>query len=278
MNINGAFFQEYAAPGIIEEVAGVDYGILKKHTYYSTTRERETKVNVLLPPGYSENEKYPVLYALHGYWGDEDTIVNMGRVQQMLGNLIAAGEAEKMIVVFPYIYTSKTQETCSGLDSANCRNYDNFVNDLTTDLMPYMEQTFSVKTGRENTAITGFSMGGREALFIGVTRINLFRYIGATCPAPGLTPGIDSNMTHPGQLKERELTIDETTPYFLLLTAGSQDDVVWDHPSKYHDILNHNGVNHVWHTVSTGGHDDTSVQSHLYNYLRAIFKMDLNGG
>ncbi|MDE7104809.1 MAG: esterase family protein [Ruminococcus sp.] len=26
-----------------------------------------TNVNVLLPPGYSENETYPVLYAMHGY-------------------------------------------------------------------------------------------------------------------------------------------------------------------------------------------------------------------
>ena len=123
-----------------------------------------------------------------------------------------------MIVVFPYLYTSKTQETCSGLDPENCRNYDNFINDLTTDLMPYIESTFSVKTGRENTAITGFSMGGREALFIGITHADLFYYIGAACPAPGLTPTTDSNMAHPGQLKESELIIEETTPCFLLLT------------------------------------------------------------
>ncbi len=266
------WMKEHAADGITEEAAGVDYGTQNKYTYYSTTRGRETKVNVLLPPGYSEGGEYPVLYALHGYWGDEDTLADMGKVREMLGNLIHSGEAEKMIVVFPYLYTSKTQETCSGLDPENCRNYDNFINDLTTDLMPYIESTFSVKTGRENTAITGFSMGGREALFIGITRADLFYYIGAACPAPGLTPTTDSNMAHPGQLKESELIIEETTPCFLLLTAGERDDVVVDYPSLYHDILNRNGVEHIWHTVSDGGHDENSVRSHMYNYLRAIFK------
>ena len=95
----------------------------------------------------------------------------MGKVRNMLGNLMSTDDAEKMIVVFPYIYTSKEQENCSGLDLQNSLNYDNFINDLTTDLMPYINSNFSVKTGRENTAITGFSMGGRESLFIGLTQM-----------------------------------------------------------------------------------------------------------
>ena len=96
-----------------------------------------------------------------------------------------------MIVVFPYIYTSKTKEACDGLNLENSLNYDNFIHDLTNDLMPYIEKNFSVKTGRENTAITGFSMGARESLFIGLTRSDLFGYVGAACPAPegGVTIG-----------------------------------------------------------------------------------------
>lgn len=262
---------EYAKDGITDALTGVDYGNLQKYTYYSTTRERVTNVNVLLPPGYSQDEKYPVLYALHGYWENEDSLVNMSQAQNMLGNLIASGEAEKMIIVFPYTYTSKTQEACSALDLANSLNYDNFINDLTTDLMPYIESTFSVKTGRENTAITGFSMGGRESLFIGCTRSDLFGYIGAVCPAPGLTPGTDLS-SHPGQLQESELNTGAYKPYLMLLTGGDNDIVVFNQPSLYHNILTTNGVDHVWHTVSTGQHNDTSVQPHMYNYLRNLFK------
>lgn len=178
-----------------------------------------------------------------------------------------------MIVVFPYIYTSKTQEVCSGLNLENSLNYDNFINDLVTDLMPYIEKNFSVKTGRENTAITGFSMGGRESLFIGLTRSDLFAYVGAACPAPGLTPGTDLSM-HPGQLQENQLKPAHNSPYLLMITGGGQDGTVGSQPSAYHNILTSNGVDHVWHYVTTGGHDSSSVQPHFYNYLRYIFKAD----
>lgn len=262
---------EYAIAGCTEEHSGVEYGTLTKYQYYSTTRERMTNVNVLLPPEYSENETYPVLYAMHGYWENEDSLVAMGKVRNMLGNLISTGDAEKMIVVFPYIYTSKTQEACSGLDLANSLNYDNFINDLTTDLMPYINSHFSVKTGRENTAITGFSMGGRESLFIGLTRSDLFGYVGASCPAPGLTPGADLSM-HPGQLQENQLKPAYDMPYLLMVTGGGKDGTVGNQPSVYHNILSTNGIDHIWHSVTSGGHDASSVQPHFYNYLRFIFK------
>ena len=262
---------EYVPNGYTDEQSSVEYGTLKKYQYYSTTRERQTNVNVLLPPGYNENETYPVLYAMHGYWETEDSLVKMSQARNILGNLIAKGEAKKMIVVFPYIYTSKYQESCSGLDLANSLNYDNFINDLTNDLMPYIESNFSVKKGRENTAITGFSMGGRESLFIGLTRSDLFGYVGASCPAPGLTPGADLSM-HPGQLQENQLKPAYDNPYLIMITGGGNDGTVGSQPSAYHNILTTNNVDHVWHYVTTGGHDFSSVQPHFYNYLRAIFK------
>ncbi len=262
---------EYAASGITDKKNGVDYGNLKKYSYNSTTRGRMTNVNVLLPPGYNQNEKYPVLYAMHGYWEDEDSLMNMGKVQNILGNLIASGEAEKMIVVFPYIFTSKTQEKCSGMDLTNSLAYDNFINDLVTDLMPYIENNFSIKKGRTNTAITGFSMGGRESLFIGMTRSDLFGYVGSACAAPGLTPGA-SLASHPGQLKENELKPKYDMPYLILLTCGGNDTVVYDQPAAYSRFLKQNGVDHLYHNVSMGGHGDSSVQPHFYNLLRGLFK------
>lgn len=261
---------ENAKSGVTMAQNGVDYGSLKKYTYYSTTRERTTNVNVLLPAGYDSSKKYPVLYAMHGYWENEDSLMKMGAVQNMLGNLIASNEAEEMIVVFPYIYTSKTQESCSGMDLQNSLNYDNFINDLFTDLMPYIEKTFSVKTGRENTAITGFSMGGRESLFIGLTRSDVFGYIGSACPAPGLTPGDPSS--HPGQIQENEVKPAYDTPYLILLSAGGNDTVVYNFPESYHNMMTKNGAEHIYHFVNSGGHGDSTVQPHFYNLLRGLFK------
>lgn len=257
----------------------VDYGTLDKVTYYSQTAERDTNVNILLPAGYSENEKYPVLYILHGYWGNEDSMLDSGdsslKIPQIIGNLVSNGEAEKMIVVFPYIYTSNTQKTVTGMDLANSLNYDNFINDLVNDLMPFVETNYSAATGRENTAVTGFSMGGRESLFIGFTRPDLFGYIGAVCPAPGLTPGDDLNL-HPGQLQESELLIKEgeDIPYLIMISAALNDGVVGNSPEKYHDILIENNVDHVWNLITNGDHGGRGIRPHIYNFAKAIFKAD----
>ena len=173
------------------EQAGVQYGTVKSGSYYSTTCKRNKPYNILLPANYSSSKKYPVLYCMHGYWENQDRMIIKGNgtmyTRQIIGNAIAAGEAEDMIVVFPYIYSSATQDSCSAMDNANNAAYDNFINDLVVDLMPHIESTYSVKTGRDNTAITGFSMGGRESLLIGMKRSDLFGYVGAICPAPGVT-------------------------------------------------------------------------------------------
>ena len=245
-----------------QERAGVQYGTVKSGTYYSTTCNRSKPYNILLPANYDESKKYPVLYVMHGYWENQDRMITKGNstmyTRQIIGNAIADGEAEDMIVVFPYIYSSATQTDCTAMDDANNAAYDNFINDLTKDLMPYIEKTYSVKTGRENTAITGFSMGGRESLLIGMQRPDLFSYIGAICPAPGVT----------GDFKWKS----GEEPHLLFLTAGSNDEVVYSTPNGYHESFTKNGVPHIWHYVNGGYHGDNSIHAHLYNFVRAVFK------
>ena len=246
-----------------QEKAGVQYGTVKAGTYYSTTCNRNKPYNILLPANYSTDKQYPVLYVMHGYWENQDRMIIKGNgtmyTRQIIGNAIADGSAEDMIVVFPYIYSSATQENCSAMDNANNAAYDNFINDLTKDLMPHIEKTYSVKTGRENTAITGFSMGGRESLLIGMKRPDLFGYVGAICPAPGVTGAFKWNS-------------EEEAPSLLFITAGSNDTVVYSNPENYHNNFTKNGVPHIWHYVNGGYHGDNSIHAHIYNFVRAVFK------
>ena len=263
---------------ITKKLDNVDYGCLEKVTYFSKTANRITNVNILLPVGYSEDKKYPVLYVLHGYWGNEDSIPydEANKITEIIGNLINNGEAKEMITVFPYIYTNNTQPKATALDLENSLNYDNFINDLLTDLMPFIEDKYPIKTGKENTAITGFSMGGRESLFIGFSRSDIFGYIGAVCPAPGLTPGIDLNL-HPGQLKESELVFknSDKAPYLVMISAAKNDEVVENYPEKYHNILTNNGVKHIWHPITNGDHGGCSVRAHMYYFVKEIFMHNL---
>ncbi len=244
------------------EVSGVQYGTVQASSYWSTTCNREKKYNVLLPAGYSTSKKYPVLYVMHGYWENQDRMILTGNgtmyTRQIIGNAIAAGEAEDMIVVFPDIYSSATQASCSAMDDANNAAYDNFINDLIKDLMPHIEKTYSVKTGKDNTAITGFSMGGRESLLIGMQRSDLFGYVGSICAAPGVTGSFNWDS--------------DEAPYLLFMTAGSNDTVVYDSPVGYHNSFTANGVPHIWHYVNGGYHGDNSIHAHLYNFVRAVFK------
>ena len=147
--------------------------------------------------------------------------------------------------------------------------YDNFINELTEDLIPYIESHYSVSTRQEDRGILGFSMGGRETLYIGINRPDLFGYIGAISPAPGLTPAKDWAMTHPGQLQEEELRFAQGAelPELLMICCGTRDSVVGQFPASYHNILEQNEVEHLWYEVPGADHDSQAIRSGLYNFM-----------
>lgn len=256
-----------------ERNAGVDYGTLEKKAYFSNDAQREKNLNILLPPGYDPNQKYPVLYVFHGIFGSEDSMTDENmKIQTMLGNFVASGEAEKMIVVFPQMFTTSS-DIFPGFTNESSRAYDAIREDLENSIMPFMEENYPIKTGRENTAVTGFSMGGREALYVGVTRPQLYGYVGSVCAAPGIFPTTDGNMTHEGCMSPSEFGFGSgPSPYVLMLTCTRFDGTVGDAPESYHNALTANGAEHIWHQLTDGDHGGISVRAHMYNFLRYIFK------
>ncbi len=254
----------------------VTYGTVVHHTYQSKTTGLERGVNVLVPAGYNADKKYPVLYLLHGIFGNEYSFTNDPnmKIETITGNMIATGETEDMIVVFPDMFAKTRADHEPGFNLESYFAYDNFINDLINDLIPFMEANYSVLTDREHRAIAGFSMGGRESLFIGMTRPDLFAYCTAFAPAPGLTPGKDFGGDHPGQLQEAELVVKdmEYMPKILMIDCGTNDSVVGKFPLSYHNILLNNQVNHIWYEVPAADHDFKTIQSGYYNFLRYVFK------
>ena len=271
---NDAWAEKIVAEQMPGDLSGITpYGRFQRYTYFSTTAGRNTNVNVLLPPGYTTEKQYPVVYVLHGYFGDENAMtIDAFGITRMLTKFYAENKAKEMIVVCPYIFTSKELPRCTGMNLENSLAYDNFINDLFTDLKPYIEKTFSVKKGRMNTAITGFSMGGRESMFIGFQRPEEFGYLGAVCPAPGLTP-LANSAAHPGQMKDAEMKFKEGfSPRFFLLTAGQSDRTVHDTPVGYHNTMVSNGVKHLWSYLPNADHNETSVKPHLYQFFQLVFQ------
>ena len=253
---------------------GITYGELHHVKYYSATCEKDRWLNVMLPANYSDKKEYPVLYILHGIFGDEYSMCGDGKsgVPALIDNLIATGEASEMIVVYPYMYASKVKEQCDAINIENVLAYDNFVNELVDDIMPFMRKNYSIKEGKENTAITGFSMGGRESLAIGLMRPDIFGYVGAIAPAPGLVPGKDMHMDHPGQFEEKDVVYSEEKPFIIMLCAGDCDSVVGKFPLSYHELFMKNNVEHIFWEVPGSDHGDPAISSGIYNFVKAIFK------
>lgn len=250
-------------------------------SYYSSVCGRNLVLNVVLPQGYNDEankkKEYPVLYVLHGFFGHRYSMMTDQACDTVIANAIAAGVAEEMIVVYPDIFASKDSnylEPKAFNDQEGIAAYDRFVEVMVKDLMPYISKNYRVAEGRENTAVFGFSMGGRESLAIGFTHPDKFGYIAAACPAPGLVPAQDWANNHPGQFKkESELVFPEKNkPYLLIIGAADNDGVVGSFPEEYHKILDKNKTEHLFYFVKDSGHDNPAIQSVCYNFIANIFK------
>ncbi|MCR4791768.1 MAG: esterase family protein [Lachnospiraceae bacterium] len=252
----------------------VSYGEFSHSTYYSETCGMERGYSILLPADYSEDKAYPVLYLLHGIFGDEYSFSNDGnnKIKEIVGNMAADGIIEETIVVCPNMYAATDPAQKPAFDSESVLPYDNFINDLVNDLMPHIEETYSVLTGRDNTYLAGFSMGGRETIFITLQRPELFGYVCAISAAPGIVPAQDSFMTHAGQISESEMRFAEgaVEPNVFIICCGTRDSVVGTFPLQYHELLETNGADHIWYEINGADHDNTAIKSGLYNLFKQI--------
>jgi enterochelin esterase-like enzyme len=153
----------------------VPHGDIRTHWYHSKSLGGIRRVSVYVPPGYDKNPnaKYPVLYLLHGANLDETAWIRFGKANLILDNLLAAGKSKPYIVVMPFGYgVSPMQRLELG------KNTEAFGRDLREDLIPYIEGQFRALTDRDHRAIVGLSMGGGQALNIGLSHLELFSYVG----------------------------------------------------------------------------------------------------
>lgn len=252
-------------------------GTVEDITYDSTVIKKDDvvsrKAKVVLPKGYTEDKKYPVVYMNHGIGGNE-TVFYGDKVQNLIWNAIANGDAEEMIAVFPSCCANETnnQGEHEFFSVEHYAAYNNFLNDLKECLMPYINEHYSTLTGRENTAICGFSMGGRVSLHIGFTLQDTFRYVGAFCPAPGILEHNDNGVHEDGLFTPETFTLQDQymNDTLVMIVKGTSDGVVKNFPKDYTDALTANQVPHLYFELP-GGHDTSVYKPGMYNFLRRIF-------
>ena len=261
--------------------SGVDYGkVLKDVTYYSSTAGDDKQCNILLPAGYDENKKYPVMYVFHGFGGSHDNQIDDDSYLTLLyGNMLHDGLAVPQITVNVDMYTDKQADKDSKSDEQLRYIYDKAIDDIAVDLMPFIEKNYNVLTGRENTAVAGMSEGGAKSLCTGFKWLDKFGYTGAFAPDTGVIPTeyYKGTFWNTPYMQEFPKPTGANTPYYLYMAVGSKDPWNIDCTLYYRDVLNKMGVKNQTDLVDGYEHDSNFWQQCFYNYLNKIFRSTAKG-
>jgi enterochelin esterase-like enzyme len=138
----------------------------------------DREVFVFLPPGYAKGkQRYPVVYALHGYSIGAEQWMGEIHVPQTLEGAFATGTRE-MIVVLP---DSKTVHNGSMYSSSvTTGDFENFI---ARDLVAYIDAHYRTLARRESRGLAGHSMGGYGTTRIGMKHADVFGalYIMSPC-------------------------------------------------------------------------------------------------
>src|SRR3954451_24441222 len=240
---------------------GIERGKVETVEYESTTVGGKRKARVYTPPGYTPDKKYPVLYLLHGIGGDENEWSRGGAPDAILDNLYADKKAVPMIVVMPNGRAASDITTRDPIPKQSPA-FAAFEKDLLTDLIPFIEKTYSVKTDRESRALAGLSMGGGQALNFGLGNLGTFAWVGGFSSAP--------NTRRPADLIQDPA--EAAKKLRLLYVACGDKDGLLRISEGVHAMLDEKKVPHVYRVIPGGGHDFKVWKSDLYTFAQLIFR------
>lgn len=193
-------------------------------------------VDVWLPDGYSNSEKYAVIYMNDGQMLFDSTVTwnkQEWQVDEVLSSLIKSNTIRKCIVVgvfshaelrmaeyFPQVALNGLREPARGTIVKTMLGgqplSDNYLKFLVTELKPLIDSTYSTIEGPDGTYIMGSGMGGLISLY-------------ALCNYPNVFGGVACMSTHwpmvgPGLLFQPKV-IKDLSGAFRDYVAGKLPDL-----------------------------------------------------
>jgi len=134
----------------------------------SEVLKQDMNYSVYLPPScQSSTRSYPVLYLLHGMWGDHTSWITQGEADRIATEIMNRGEVPEMIIVMPNGF----------IDGFYINNYDNSVkweDFFYKEFIPQVEKKYRILNDRNYRAIAGLSMGGYGALYHAINHNDMF--------------------------------------------------------------------------------------------------------
>ena len=249
---------------------GVPAGCVRSIYYFSNEQNKWRHAMVYTPAEYENaknaKKRYPVLYLQHGMGEGETSWALQGKMQHIMDNAIAKGEAVPMIVVMESGDIKAPFNFAGGGSNEQGRSQygASFYPVLINDLIPYIDQNFRTKSDRENRAMAGLSWGGHQTFDIVLNNLDKFAWMGTFS---GAIFGLDVKTAYNGVFANADEFNKKI--HYMYMNWGSDDFI------KSADIvkqLRELGVK-VDSSESAGtGHEFLTWRRGLHEFIPHLFK------
>ena len=248
---------------------GIAHGQVRSIYYHSpNSKFGEWRHALVYTPAEYElaknaKKRYPVLYLQHGMGEGETSWAIQGKMQHIMDNAIASGEAVPMLVVMES--GDIKQPFGGGNNQAGRSEYGaTFYPVLLNDLIPYIDANFRTKSDRENRAMAGLSWGGHQTFDVVLQNLDKFAWLGTFS---GAIFGLDVKTAYNGVFANADEFNKKI--HYMYMNWGSDDFI------KSGDIvkqLRELGIK-VDSSESAGtGHEFLTWRRGLHEFIPHLFK------
>jgi len=250
-----------ATPPAVWDWQDVPHGTVHQHGYASKVAGRRRELWVYTPPGYEGNSatKYPLLVLLHGSGDNHKTWVEHGKAHWILDNLLAQGKARPIVVVMLDGHTLGVWPR--GDESKRAAAMEAFRRELLEEGLPLVESLYRVEKDAAHRAIAGLSMGGGQALTIGLGDLDRFAWIGSFSAAPSDAAVAQKFLAAP-ELANAKLR--------LLWIGVGKDDFLRVRNEEFVAELTEKGIRHEWQ-LTEGDHSWPVWRRYLAEFAPRLF-------
>ena len=256
------------APSVQDIQEGVPHGKVSYRYYYSKACGIERPMCVYTPAGYDPKgtEKLPVLYLIHGMTDTYETWFKVGQMNNILDNMIAKGEAKRMIVVMPYANPYPEMIAQGKAQAYNSMDVQLTTKEFVEEVMPFIEKNYNVIADADHRAIAGFSLGGRQTLAAGFGNPDKFHYVAAYAPAI-FGNEYETNFTNGTYKPMSDL---KKQLKFMFLGTGKEDFLI-SASQGLDKYLTDQGLKHTFYNPG-GGHTWMNCRDYLELTVKELFK------
>ena len=251
-----------------QDLQKVPHGKMTYTWYTSNAVGFDRPVCIYTPPGYdpADSKKYPVLYLIHGMTDTYETWFKVGKVNNILDNLIAKGLAEPMIVVMPYANPYPEMILRGQAKMYNPMDTQLTTKEFTESVVPFIEANYNVLTDADNRAIAGFSLGGRQTLACGLGNPDMFHYVCAFAPAifgPEISANFENGTYAPAAEINEKMNL-------VWLSCGTSD-FLYQSSLQLEKNFKDRGIEHKT-MYPGGGHTWMNCRDYITAVAQLLFK------